>query len=219
MPTRFKTGEDTTSLDDGQFEALVSVFGNKDSYGDVVMPGAFADTLDNWSKSGSPIPVYWSHRLDDPDYNIGSVLDAKENDAGLWVKAQLDLDNPKGVQTYKLLKSRRVKEFSFSYAIDDSVLATKDGQDVQELRKLSLYEVGPTPIGANPATELQSVKSLYRKTGRVISSKNENRLTQAADLISQVLAELSTDEPKSRTRSTIDYRDRLDGYLLDLHQL
>ncbi|MFI1382100.1 hypothetical protein [Embleya sp. NPDC020886] len=30
---------------DGEFEALVSVLGNKDSHGDVVLPGAFADTL------------------------------------------------------------------------------------------------------------------------------------------------------------------------------
>src|SRR6476661_5945307 len=64
----------------GTFEALVSVFGTKDSYGEVVMPGAFTRTLEEWAAKGDPIPVYWSHRLDDPDYNIGHVIEAAETD-------------------------------------------------------------------------------------------------------------------------------------------
>jgi hypothetical protein len=84
----------------------VSVFGNKDSYGDVVMPGAFADSLAAWKASGNPIPVYYSHRMDDPDFNIGYVLDAEETDKGLQVHAKLDLDDDakKAKQVYRLLK-------------------------------------------------------------------------------------------------------------------
>lgn len=32
-------------LEEGQFEAIVSVFGNEDSFGDVVLPGAFKNDL------------------------------------------------------------------------------------------------------------------------------------------------------------------------------
>ena len=53
---QIKAGPDD-GLADGQFTAYASVFGNKDSYGDVVVPGAFADDLAAWKDSGQHIPV------------------------------------------------------------------------------------------------------------------------------------------------------------------
>ena len=78
--------------EDGQFEAIVSVFNNKDSVGDVVRPGAFLDDLTAWKDSGDPLPVIWSHDWANPESHIGVVLEAKETEEGLWVKGQLDLD-------------------------------------------------------------------------------------------------------------------------------
>lgn len=148
--------------EEGQFEALVAVFNNIDSYGDVILKGAFADTLTEWGESGYPIPVVWSHDKDDPFSHIGTVTEAKETDTGLVVKAQLDLENPKAAQVHRLLKGGRVKEFSFafSYDLQDVNPAKRDGVEVRELKRLKLYEVGPTLVGANPATELVGVKSL-----------------------------------------------------------
>lgn len=157
-PVRVKAGEQD-GLAEGQFEAIVSVFGNVDSYGDVVMKGAFADDLLEWAKSGNPIPVLWSHMSADPDYHIGEVLEAKETDEGLWVRGQLDLDAPKATQVYRLLKGRRVTQFSFAYDILDAGWGKRDDQDVYELRKLKVYEVGPTLIGANQETRLIGVKA------------------------------------------------------------
>ncbi len=57
MPVRVKAA----AGDAGEFEAVVAVFGNIDSYGDVIVKGAFAATLKDWSDSGDPIPVVWSH--------------------------------------------------------------------------------------------------------------------------------------------------------------
>lgn len=104
----------------------------------------------------------WSHDKDDPFSHIGTVTEAKETDTGLVVKAQLDLENPKAAQVHRLLKGGRVKEFSFafSYDLQDVNPAKRDGVEVRELKRLKLYEVGPTLVGANPATELVGVKSL-----------------------------------------------------------
>lgn len=157
-PVRVKAGEQD-GLGEGQFEAVVSVFGNVDSYGDVVMPGAFADDLLAWEKSGNPIPVLWSHLSHDPDYHIGHVVEAKETAEGLWVRGQLDLDAPKANQVYRLLKGRRVTQFSFAYDVLDAAYAERDGEKVYELRKLKVYEVGPTLIGANQETRLIGVKA------------------------------------------------------------
>lgn len=199
-------------LEDGVFEAIVSVFGNVDSYGDRVVKGAFEDTLAEWAASGDPIPVYWSHRMDDPDFNIGHVLEAKETDEGLWVKAQIDLEGPKAQQVYRLLKGRRVTQFSFAYDIEayTIVKAADDSDSVWELTKLKLYEVGPTPIGANQETELLSVKSAAHhaqriaagmKAGRVISAKNESELRTAHESIGRVLAALEPDEDSKASES------------------
>lgn len=193
------------SLEDGVFEAIVSVFGNVDSYGDRVMKGAFASTLSAWESSGDPIPVYWSHRMDDPDYNIGHVLEAKETEEGLWVKAQIDLEGPKAQQVYRLLKGRRVTQFSFAYDVEAYriVKGASDDESVWELDQLKLYEVGPTPIGANQETELLSVKAAGHyathlaagvKAGRVLSAKNENELRAAHESIGRVLAVLETED-------------------------
>ena len=70
-------GEAGNTLADGQFEAIVSVFGNVDSYGDVVVAGAFADDLKARAESGAVLPVVWSHRWDDPFAHIGWVVKAE----------------------------------------------------------------------------------------------------------------------------------------------
>jgi HK97 family phage prohead protease len=153
------TAADDSSLAEGQFTALASVFNNIDAVGDVVMPGAFADDLKAWKASGDPIPLLWGHQMADPDMNLGEVLEAKETDTGLQIRAQLDLDNPKAAQVYKLLKGKRVSKMSFAYDIEDGAPAERDGTSVYELRKLKLHEVSVVQIPANPAATIQQVKA------------------------------------------------------------
>lgn len=192
--------------DTGEFEAIVSVFGVVDSYGDVVMPGAFAESLDAWKASGNPIPVIWSHQWGDPDSHIGEVVEAAEllpGDArlpeplkalgGLWIKGRNDLSEPKAAKVHRLLKGRRVTQFSFAYDIVDAAQVTKNEKRVYELRKLNVLEVGPTLIGVNRSTEL-----LAAKAGRVLSSKNVDALSQARDLISEVLSSAAEDPAKAQ---------------------
>ncbi|MDF2895707.1 MAG: Caudovirus prohead protease [Rhodococcus erythropolis] len=146
-------------LGDGQFTALVAVFGNKDHGGDVIVPGAFAESLRDWAASGDAIPAIWSHQWSDPFAHIGWSLSAAETADGLLVTAQLDLENPTALQTYKLLKQRRVKEFSFGYDVVDGGYVTQDEDEFFELRKLNLIEFGPTLKGMNPDTQLLGTKS------------------------------------------------------------
>lgn len=163
----------------GVFEGIVSVFGNVDFYGDKVMPGAFADTLEEWKASGNPIPVVWSHMYHDPDYHIGEVLEAAEllpederlpEDlkalGGLWVRGRIDLDEDaaKARRVHRLLKGRRVTQFSFSYDVLEGAFVQTEDESFYELRKLKLYEVGPTLIGANQETELLAVKAASPET-------------------------------------------------------
>lgn len=164
----------TQGSDDGVFEAVVSVFNNRDYGGDIVRPGAFKSSLEHWATADAPIPVYWSHRLDDPSMNIGEVLDAEEltggsksipdwanewvrEHGGLYIKAQLD-DFGQGKQVRHLMQKRRVKQFSYTYDVINEQ-RSKDNQS-NELLDVFLHEVGPTPLGMNPLTELISAKTV-----------------------------------------------------------
>lgn len=190
-----KAGPDD-GLADGQFTAYASVFGNVDSYGDVVVKGAFAETVKMWEDSPNQLPVLFGHNLSDPDYNIGAVVDAKEDDRGLLVTAQLDLESPKAAQVYRLIKGRRVSQMSFAYDVEDSTQREKDGSSVTELHRLKLYEISVVPIGANQETEILAVKAAATvltdglKAGRVLSAKNETELRSAYDSIGAVLSAL-----------------------------
>lgn len=195
-----KAGPDD-GLEDGQFTAYASVFGNEDSYGDIVVKGAFAADLQRWKDSGNPIPLLFGHNMSDPDFNLGHVVEAVEDDHGLKVTAQLDLENPKAAQVYRMLKGRRINQMSFAYDVVDGGSVTHDEKSQYELRELKLYEVSVVTIGANQETEILAVKSaadaLMAKAGRVISAKNETalrsaheQLVGAADEIKKVLSAL-----------------------------
>lgn len=196
-------------LQPGQFEALVSVFDNEDSMGDVVRAGAFTESLAEWAAKGDPIPVIWAHNWGDPFAHIGRVIKATETLHGLEVLAQID-DltgddvNETAKQVYRLLKGRRVKQFSFAYDVVEEAFVKDDDHrwgGYWELRKLSVHEVGPCLVGANQETELLAAKAAGiargAKAGRVLSQSNFDALTSAYESIGEVLT--SATPEKSRT--------------------
>lgn len=214
MPVKVKAGPDD-GLGEGQFSAYASVFGNVDSYGDVVVPGAFAEDLKAWEDSGNPIPLLFGHNMSDPDYNLGHVLTAVEDAKGLLVTAQLDLENPKAMQTYRMLKGRRVNQMSFAYDVlegGDAQREKSDGtkESYYELRKLKLYEVSVVTIGANQETEVLAVKTAAdallsgTKAGRVISAKNEGELRKAHEAIGNVLSAIGSDDDQEKASGTTE---------------
>ena len=147
---------------DGIVEGYASTFDREpDSYGDVVAPGAFADTLARWRESGKPIPLLYGHSTDDPEYNIGKVVDAYEDERGLFVRAEFDADNPKAQYVRKLVKEGRLYQFSFAYQVLDAGTVELDsGLEAYELRKLDIFEVSLVQIPANQHAEVVEVKSV-----------------------------------------------------------
>lgn len=197
----------TDGLADGEFIGYASVFGNRDSYGDKVVKGAFANTLAAWERKGVPIPLLWGHNTSDPDFNLGMIISAIEDDHGLKVHARFDMESPKAAQTYRLLKSGRVNQMSFAYSVIDGayVEPTGSGDAYYELRELDLYEVSIVPIGANQETEILAVKAIASamraKAGRALSAKNEDALRSAqaqaeaiVTAIKSVLSVVETDD-------------------------
>ena len=142
----------------GTIVAYASVFNNVDSYGDVILPGAFVDTLAEWEKSGRQIPLLYGHNTADPFLAIGGVTEAHEDHHGLKITAELDLDNPTAAQVYRLVKARRLAEMSFAFNYIDTAVGVRDGQEVMEVKALELFEVSIVPIGANRQSQIVDVK-------------------------------------------------------------
>jgi uncharacterized protein len=203
---RVKAAGIEDGLAEGQFVALVSVFGNEDSMGDVVRPGAFTESLAEWAAKGDPIPVIWSHAWGDPFAHIGTVVKAVETLQGLEITGQIDdmADNPTSAQVYRLLKGRRVTQFSFAYdVLEDAWVEDHSRQwgGYLELRKLKLHEVGPCLVGANQETELLAAKARGladgAKAGRVLSQSNFATLKGAYDSIGEVLNSATPEKAKT----------------------
>lgn len=195
--------------DSGQFEAYASVFDVIDSYGDMVVKGAFIDDLDRWGPNGSGIPLYWRHRMDDPFMNLGATKQSAEDDHGLLVLGQFDLDEEHAARVYKLVKTGRVRQLSFAYDIVEAgwVEKTENGVNVSyyELRKLRIHEISIVPVGANQETEiigvktaLQSVETDLHKTGRQLSADERAELIAASKSLAALLTredQGTADEP------------------------
>ncbi len=201
-------GDGKNGLEPGDFLAYAAIFGNKDSYGDVIVKGAFDDTLAEWDAGTNPIPVYWAHQMaSDPDFNIGYVLPGKavQDDRGLLVHVRLDVDeNTKAATVHRLVKGGRVAQMSFAYdVLEGGMVETKDadlGPAYYELRKLKLHEVSVVPVGANQETEVLAVKAAADfvgadvKAGRVLSAKNLATVKSARDALDAVIAAAESDD-------------------------
>lgn len=179
---------DGDSLADGQFTGYASVFDNIDSYGDVIRKGAFLESIAEYGVKGSGIPCYWSHQMSNPLMCIGETVEAREDERGLFVKVQLDLDTEMGAQVHRLIKSGRVNQMSFAYDIEDYAFAHDDELgEYFELRKLKIHEVSVVQVGANQETELLDVKDRLTRM-KDVPATGEDALRQAAGLIDSVLS-------------------------------
>ncbi|WP_423487999.1 HK97 family phage prohead protease [Mycobacteroides sp. PCS013] len=208
-----KAGPDD-GLNEGEFIVYPSTFiKTPDSYGDIVAPGAFLKTIATWKNSGNTLPGLFGHRMDDPDYYVASALDMGEDEHGWWVKGVFDLESPKGKQTYRLVRDRRITQLSFAYDIIDAKgVELENGIRAYELRELKVYEFSFVPIGANQDTSVVAIKAITDqvtediKAGRALSAKNEDELRTAHEAIGRVLLVLdsASSEGKAADNPSVD---------------
>ena len=149
---------------EGIVEAFAAAIGNKDSVGDVIIPGAFAKSLARRKPR-----VVWGHDWNSP---IGKVLEIEEipphdkrisdkmraaGVGGLYVKVQFNLGSERGKQAFSdVMFYGHEQEWSIGY----KTLRKTYDSDIQAniLQEVELYEVSPVLHGANNLTSTLSVK-------------------------------------------------------------
>lgn len=166
-------------IEEGIISGYASVFGNVDSYGDIVVKGAFSKFLERTAESGKAIPVFYGHNMEDPKANIGLTSELREDGRGLFFKARLDLSGDTyGRVVYEQLKDGRLDSLSFGF----SVLDAANTEAGYELRELELYEISVVPIPANREALITEVKA-----GRAISAKNMDLIRRAYEALGELL--------------------------------
>lgn len=127
-----------------------------DSYGDVVAPGAFTETIKAREETGHPFPLCWNHDL---DQIIGKVDSIEDTEKGPLMTASF-FDTPLAQEKREIVKSGVVYQFSFAYDVEEAgPVKLEDGTKANELRKLNLYEVSVVPIPANQNAVMTEVKA------------------------------------------------------------
>lgn len=138
--------------EDGTFEGYGSIFGNLDSYGEIVEPGAFMKSLARHAKEKSSPLMLWQHNPDDP---IGVWDDVTEDRKGLLCKGRFLLDVQSGREAYVRAKAGAVRGLSIGYR---EIKVEPDGNN-RKLLELDLMEVSVVSFAANRRAGITAIKS------------------------------------------------------------
>lgn len=142
----------------GEFAGYLSVFGNMDSYRDIVMPGAFAESLAEWNTKGRLPPILWQHRSGEP---LGPYTKMQEDQKGLYVEGRLLVDDiPRAKEAHALMAHKVVSGMSIGF---ETIGEEWDKTNrVRKLTKLKLWEGSIVTFPANEEAQVEAVKSLLR---------------------------------------------------------
>lgn len=160
--------------DSGEFEGYGSVFGVEDSYGDVVVRGAFAASLERWKEKGRLPAMLWQHNMSEP---IGIYTEMREDETGLYVKGRLLIDaDPLAKRAHGHMKAGSLTGLSIGYILDDYEYDKEKG--IWILKAIDLWEVSPVTFPANDEARISDVKSLLERGETPPPSKVEKALRE-----------------------------------------
>ena len=141
--------------EDGTFDGYGSVFGVKDSYDEIVAPGAFAESLASHKSSGTMPALLWQHRSGEP---IGVYTAMDEDHIGLKVSGKLALKTTRGAEAYELLKMGAISGLSIGFVTREDAFDRVTG--IRTLKKVDLWETSLVTFPANDAARVQGVKGI-----------------------------------------------------------
>ena len=151
---RFNVAAEIKAVDDsGVIEGYGSVFGNLDSYSDIVAPGAFAKSLEEAKASGRMPALLWQHNPEEP---IGVWTEMREDDRGLFVKGKL-AETQRGKEARELIKLGALTGLSIGYTTRTYQVDREN--DSRVLTDVQLWEVSPVTFPANSEARITGVKA------------------------------------------------------------
>ena len=138
----------------GEVSGYFSAFGMVDSDGDIMMPGAFKRSIQDW---GPEAKGRVKHLLNhDPSQPLGKILELKEDGYGLFYRSQVG-SHRLGQDFIKMVESGLIGEHSIGFRI----LREQKAAEANEIHEVMLFEGSSlTAWGANEYTPILGIKSL-----------------------------------------------------------
>lgn len=147
--------------EDGKFAGYGSVFDVIDQGDDVVIKGAFTETLKELEASGQKLPVLWQHKSDSP---IGVYDVIREDEKGLYVEGRLLVNDVQlAKEAYALMAAGAVTGLSIGYGTQRYEIDTET--NIRKLIELSLWEISVVTFPMNEDARVESVKNLIHNGG------------------------------------------------------
>ena len=168
----------SVNLEIKQFDAesrllagYASTFGlPADVQGDVIVKGAFAESIQKIKNGG--IPLLDSHKQDS-EHVLGTVIDAMEDDHGLYITARL-ADTPRVEEIRQKLKQGHINKMSIGFFIGKDHFRQHNGQELRFIEKADLIEISVVPIPANSRATILSVKNQDEKSNYELQPRPED---------------------------------------------
>lgn len=180
--------------DNGSIEGYFSTYDQTpDSYGDIIEPGAFKNTIAKRKESGHPFPLCFNH---DFSAVIGSVKSIEDTEKGPFIEADF-LDTTTAQDVRKMLLSGAIYQFSFAYDILKRRDPTKEESTkgiTNVLQELEVFEISVVTVPANQnavATEVKSVEP-ETKQGKRNSKKDADIIKEAVEQMNRCINSLKS---------------------------
>lgn len=144
------------AIDDveGIVSGYASTFENIDLGDDVIHRGAFKKTIGERVNKGE-IKAYYNHAVMQ-SMPIGVIVEAKEDEIGLFVKMKLILDD---VGQKLMMRLKAVPPVLDRFSIGfEPIVQDWDADGIRHIREIKLHEVSIVDYPMNPAARVISVK-------------------------------------------------------------
>lgn len=152
----FKVSEADESGDVGYIEGYASTFGNVDLGDDIVERGAFKRSIKD--KRGV-FPILLDH---DPSKPIGWNVEAAEDNVGLKVKGEIQLETEEARNRFKLAKRAKDLGTKMGLSIGYRTITGEPDRDrpsVRRLKEVKLYEYSFVTFPMNEMAGIGNTKS------------------------------------------------------------
>jgi hypothetical protein len=202
--TELKFFDDTP----GVFSGYLSVFHNEDSQGDVIIPGAFKKTLSDAEKKAQAnnttylYPLLWQH---DPNEPIGGIIEAREDQHGLYIKGQIDLDIAQGERVYNGMKKGYLSGMSIGYR---TIKQTWKNQQ-RHLLEVALHEGSIVTFPANALATITTVKAIdfnsaYARAGDKLQREWYETFTALVKTMGSIMGDFTATDKTALVQASLE---------------
>lgn len=188
-----------------KFRGYASTFNGVDSYGDTILPGAFAKALQDAMPK-----MFFGHKWDLP---IGKWLTAVEDEKGLLVEGELTEGNPQSDAVLAALRHGTVDGLSIGFRLNKDDYEEKEagGRLIKSISRL--FEISVVSFPADGAARIAEVRSediedikTIRDLESFLRDAGGFSKTAAATLIAKakaIFSDLRDAEAEAKTAQTI----------------